>query len=164
MTMGINDPVRVKLSDHDLAERATMMATKLEHVKVLRKKKADDAKNTQVLIDEELDTLQALARVVLDAEEDGKQGDLFVGDAEAMQALHDVAQAACTCPEPETNPDNVSPSCPVHGIGSPAAEAAEAEREADVADAALAEEVREAADDDEDDDDDQGGNDAPEAA
>lgn len=109
----MNDPVRVKLSEHDLAGRAQVMATKLEHVRVLRRKKADDAKSTQTLIDSELDDLAAMARVILEAEEDAKQGELFVDGT--LSGLSAGIAERCSCeggPEAEVK----SPTCKVHGV------------------------------------------------
>lgn len=76
--MAKGDTVRVKLSEEELAERANDMATKVEHIRVLRAKKKSDAKATQDLIDEELDELEAMASTVLDGEEEADQADLFV--------------------------------------------------------------------------------------
>jgi hypothetical protein len=111
--MDMNDPVRVKLSEHDLAERAGQMAAKLEHVRVLRTKKSDDAKSTQTLIDEELDTLAAMARVILDAEDDARQGDLFV-DGTLGQVASEIA-GRCICAGGPTA-DVKDPNCRVHGV------------------------------------------------
>lgn len=109
----MNDPVRVKLSEHDLAERAGIMATKLEHVRVLRRKKADDAKSTQALIDTELDELAAMARVILECEEDAKQGELFVDGT--LSGLSAGIAERCSC-EGGPDADVKSPTCKVHGV------------------------------------------------
>ena len=98
---------RVRLTDVELIERGQNMAAKLLHVGALRQKKKDDAKNTQALIDTELDEAERLARVITEAEESRKQGDLFVTDKVATEALAEVARRACT--------DVDALSCPVHG-------------------------------------------------
>jgi hypothetical protein len=111
-TMGMNDPVRVKLSEHDLAERATIMATKLEHVRYLRKKKSEDAKSTQALIDSDLNDLEAMARVVLEAEDEARQGDLFVDGT--LGRVADELVKRCTC---EGGPESAVKDayCALHG-------------------------------------------------
>jgi hypothetical protein len=90
--------VPVKLTDAQLIERAESIATKLGTVEHLRRKKADDAKSTQALIDTELDEIQRLARVIRDAEEMRKQGELRFDEqpnqAEAQAALAKVAEVA----------------------------------------------------------------------
>lgn len=109
----MDDPVIVKLTEADLAERATQMATKLEHVRVLRVKLKADAKATKTLIDSELDDLERMARVVLESEEEARQGDLFV-DGTLGRVAGELAKR-CTC---EGGPDaEVKDSaCPLHGI------------------------------------------------
>ena len=77
------------------------MAAKVKHIDSLREKKKRDAANTQALIDEELDDLNALADVVLNAE----QVDLPF-EEEATAAL---AKIAATCSPVEAL------ACPVHG-------------------------------------------------
>lgn len=119
----MNDPVRVKLSEHDLAERAGIMATKLEHVRVLRRKKSDDAKSTQALIDTELDELAAMARVILEAEDEAKQGELFADGT--LTGISAELAKRCTC-EGGPEADVKSPSCTLHGVDS--FEQAEVER------------------------------------
>lgn len=109
----MDDPVIVKLTEADLAERATQMATKLEHVRVLRVKLKADAKATKTLIDSELDDLERMARVVLESEEEARQGDLFV-DGTLGRVAGELAKR-CAC---EGGPDaEVKDSaCPLHGI------------------------------------------------
>jgi hypothetical protein len=109
----MNDPVWVKLSEHDLAERAGIMAAKLEHVRVLRRKKSDDAKSTQALIDTELDELGAMARVILEAEDEAKQGELFVDGT--LSGISAGIAARCSC-EGGLEADVKSPDCKLHGV------------------------------------------------
>jgi hypothetical protein len=119
MTTTMDQPVRVKLTDETLIEYGQHMAAKLLHVGVLRKKKADDAKSTQALIDEELDEAQRLARIITETEEERRQGDLHFGDvpstSEAQEALAQVA-ATCSCED-----ENVrSLDCLTHRPGTSA--------------------------------------------
>jgi len=87
--------VRVRLSDAEIIERAQTMAAKVSHIEVLRKKKSDDSKNTQALIDTELDEVQRLARVICEQEEERRQGDLFAPTpGQAVDALANVAATA----------------------------------------------------------------------
>ncbi len=78
------------------------MAAKVKHIESLREKKKRDAASTQALIDEELDDLNALADVVLNAE----QVDLPF-EEEATEALAKIASLARTPAE--------ALACPVHG-------------------------------------------------
>lgn len=82
----------VKLSDDEIIERAQTLATKIGTVEALREKKARDAKNTQALIDSELDEIQRLARVINESEELRKQGDLTFDQVQATEVLADVAK------------------------------------------------------------------------
>jgi len=70
------------------------MAARVLHVALLRRKKADDAKSTQAIIDSELDEIAKLAEVITEAAENRKQGDLHFGDieAEAKEILGTVAK------------------------------------------------------------------------
>jgi len=155
--------VRVKLSDEDLIARAQTMAAKVEHIQHLRRKKRDDSRSLQALIESELDEVERLARVINAQEELRRQGDLFVADEivdqeTATRALAEAARAACTCPG-ESAPPLVD--CPVHGDDAPAtvsvAEAVEAALEAEA-------EVEEDEPDDDDEDDDEEDEDDDEAA
>lgn len=94
----MDEEVVVKLTDEELVERGVSMARHAAEVERLRKKKADDAKSTQALIDVELDEMQRLGRVLLDQAERRKQGDLKFGDIEAAQAITDIAAAAGDTP------------------------------------------------------------------
>jgi len=116
----ITDPeLPVRLTDDDRAERAISMAAKVLHIAALREKKRVDAKATQDLIDEDLDELERLARVLTEDQENRKQGDLQFGESEAMDALHGIAQRACTC-EGGAEAEIKSPACPVHGVNGKA--------------------------------------------
>lgn len=90
----------VKLSDDDRAARVDTLLAKLEYIESLQRKKRDDAKSTQTLIDAELEECQRLRRVLREDTELRKQGDLRFGDevvpssAEATEALAKVAEAA----------------------------------------------------------------------
>lgn len=118
MEAELDKVVFVKLTDAEIVERAETMAAKIQHVAALREKKAREAKATQALIDEELDELERLARVVSEARDGRRQGELFVGDLrpeEATRALVEVARHTCVC-EGGSNTDVHSPGCPVHGL------------------------------------------------
>ena len=97
MADSMQTEVPVKLSDEELLERGESLAQKMLHIETLRDKKKADAKRTQGLIDEELEEAARLARVITGQEEARKQGELFVGDLVATDALAQVAEAACTC-------------------------------------------------------------------
>lgn len=98
--VSMNDPVVVKLSDSEIAERAQVMARHIAEVERLEEKKKRDSKATQKLINQELAELARLGRVVSDAFEVRKQGDLRFGDTvvpssdEAVAALARVAEEA----------------------------------------------------------------------
>jgi hypothetical protein len=115
--MGINDPVRVKLSDSELAQRAVSIAQSIEVVRHLREKLARDAKSTKALIDAELDQIQAKARIILEAEEEAKQGDLFV-DGTLGTVAGEIAKR-CTC-EGGVEAEVKATDCPMHGVGAKA--------------------------------------------
>lgn len=92
--MSMDDEIEVDLTAEEVIQRAESMADKMAHVEQLREKKKKDAKSTQALIDAELDEMQRLGRVIRGAREMRKQGDLFVGQAAATQALGQVAAHA----------------------------------------------------------------------
>lgn len=106
--------VPVKLSDEELLERGESLAQKMLHIETLRTKKKNDAKRTQGLIDEELEEAARLARTITGQEDARKQGDLFVGDQAATDALAQVGAAACTCDSEDKGVHKVD--CPVHGV------------------------------------------------
>jgi hypothetical protein len=90
--------VTVRLTGEDVIERAEAMARRVAEVERLRKKKADDSKSTQALIDTALDEIARLGRVITAQAELRKQGELFAGDevipstAESTQALALIAE------------------------------------------------------------------------
>ena len=90
----MDDEVVKKLTDEELIERALTMANKNLHIARLRKKKNDDAKSVQMLIDEELDEVARLSRVLVANEEARKQGDLSFGDEIATSVLAEVHRRA----------------------------------------------------------------------
>ena len=108
----MDETVAVPLTESEIAAKGEQMASKIHAVDRLRKKKAEKAKELQALIDIELDELKRLADSVEQGVEDRKQGDLFVGDQEATEALAKVGEAACTC-ESEAW---LSANCPVHRV------------------------------------------------
>ena len=110
----MDQTVPVPLTESDLAARAETMAAKIHAVDRLRKKKAEKAKELQALIDIELDELKHLADDVEQCVEGRKQGDLFVSDQEASEALAKAGTAACTC----ESDDVATIDCPVHGTVS----------------------------------------------
>jgi hypothetical protein len=139
-------PLPVRLTDSEMADRAQEIAAKISLVKVLRKKKRDDARNTQVLIDNELDQVELLAEAITDARELRKQGELFVDQETATRALAQVGQAVCTCP-----PGGVLVDCAVHGDDAPT----NLEHPEDAADLADEEDEHGEAEGDDDGDDDE---------
>jgi len=88
----------VKLNEHEVAERAESMASKLVHIGTLRKKRREDLRSINALIETELDEVQRLARTIVDGVEARKQADLRFGDevvpsqVEATEALAHVAE------------------------------------------------------------------------
>jgi hypothetical protein len=112
-------PVPVRLTDPEMADRAQEIAAKILHVKVLRKKKRDDARNTQVLIDSELDQVELLADTITDARELRKQGELFADQETAVRTLAEVGKTACLCPPEAMAVGSVLVDCPVHGDDAP---------------------------------------------
>ena len=94
----MDEEVLVPLRPSQVLERAQVMAAKVLHVAILRKKKADDARAAQVLIDAELDEVERLARVISSGEEDKKQGELFVEEtldkAAATEVLAEIGKRA----------------------------------------------------------------------
>jgi hypothetical protein len=112
-------PVPVRLTDPEMADRAQEIAAKISLVKVLRKKKRDDARNTQVLIDNELDQVELLAEAITDARELRKQGELFADQETAVHTLAEVGKTACLCPPEAMVVGSVLVDCPVHGDDAP---------------------------------------------
>lgn len=90
----------VKLNADEVNERAETMATKLIHIGSLRKKRREDLRSVNALIESELDEVQRLARTIIDGVEQRKQADLRFGDevvpsaTEATAALAKVAEIA----------------------------------------------------------------------
>lgn len=82
----MDEEVLVPLRPGELLERAKVLAAKVQDVAILRKKKTDDARATQALIDAGLDEMERLARVISAGEEDRKQGELFVDQVTVDQA------------------------------------------------------------------------------
>ena len=150
--------VRVRLTDADIVDRAQELAAKVQHVKILRRKRREDLRAANALIESELDEIERLAGVITDQQELRKQGELFVDQATAETVLAEVGKAACTCPPG----DAPLIDCPLHGEDAPRAEstaALHASLERDELDAAdLADEEDddgEAEDDDDGDEDDE---------
>ena len=74
----MDEEVLVPLRPGELLERGKILAAKVQDVAILRKKKTDDARATQALIDAGLDEMERLARVISAGEEDRPQRELFV--------------------------------------------------------------------------------------
>lgn len=72
--------VSVRLTDSEIIERAQNLAAKIEHVKILRRKRREDLRSANALIESELDEVERLARVIGSQEELRKQGELFAQD------------------------------------------------------------------------------------
>jgi hypothetical protein len=117
--MTMSTEVTVKLTDAEIVERARTMAAKVQHLGVLRRKKRDDSKNTQALIDAELDEIERLARVIGAQEELRKQGELFADQETAATVLAEVGKKACLCPPEAMVVGSVLVDCPVHGDDAP---------------------------------------------
>lgn len=106
--------VRVKLTTEQLATYADTMSIKALAIEALREKKKRDAAATQADIDQLLDELNAIAKVVQEGEEERAQRDLFSQEqaasaltdlakrvCSAADALHCEVHGDCTCPQPE---------------------------------------------------------------
>jgi hypothetical protein len=107
--------VTVPITVEERAERADIMAglvAQIGAVKAQAKAKAFEFRGVVEALEERL---AEHARVIRAGEEERNQLHLTFPQEEAARALHDVAKAACTCPDP-ANPDNHSPACPVHGV------------------------------------------------
>lgn len=90
----------VRLTPEDVQARAETLASKLMHIATLRKKRRDDLRSINALIEAELDEVQRLARVIVDGVEARRQGEIEFADelvpskAEAAAALARVAEIA----------------------------------------------------------------------
>ena len=85
-------PIRVRLSDEAVIERARTLAEKLGIVATLRSQKKADGERTQTLIDQQLDEVEELRLEILDGAAEKRQGDLFVD--EVVGVPRDVANAS----------------------------------------------------------------------
>jgi hypothetical protein len=119
---GNADTVRVPLTVEERAERADVMASLLAEIAALdRQRRAANDEASKHIKDLEA-RLQEHGNVLRDGAEQRNQLDLTFPQEEAAKALHDIAAVACTCPDPE-HPENRSPTCELHGIDSPDAQA-----------------------------------------
>ncbi len=148
-------PVPVRLTDPEMADRAQEIAAKILLVKVLRKKKRDDARNTQALIDSELDLVEVLADTITGARELRKQGELFADQETAVHTLAEVGKTACLCPPEAMAMGSVLVDCPVHGDDAPVPWMVNVNAGAAVADDEEEHDGAEEDDDDEQDDEDE---------
>lgn len=99
----------VGLDDAKRSEYAKAMAVIWTRVEDLKAKKARDAKRTQEEIDEELEEIARICRVINDNGETKDQLSLFVPEEQAKQAL-----AALSCRQPGCSPIKAR-RCEVHG-------------------------------------------------
>jgi len=106
----MDEEVRVRLTDQELIDRGNVMSAKVEHIGQLRKKRREDLRSINAIIESEQDEVERLARVIRKAEEARNQGELFVDDQVATETLAEVARRACTEIDALT--------CPVHGTCS----------------------------------------------
>lgn len=131
----------VRLTDQDRSEMAKQMARHWTRVEALRAQKAEEAKRTQGEIDEELDEIGRICRVINDDGENRNQLDLFADQnlaTEALALLYRRAECSdiearscpvhgeCSCEpaEGEAAYDGKAPavkavSCPLHGVDAP---------------------------------------------
>lgn len=114
----------VRLDDVTRSEYAKTMAHIWTRVEELRAKKAREAKKTQDDIDEELERIGQIARIVNDDGETKDQLSLFVPEEQAKAAL-----AALAARQPDCTPINAR-ECPRHGTCTCEANEAEAADEA----------------------------------
>jgi hypothetical protein len=102
----------VRLDDVTRSDMAKQMARHWTVVEDLRAKKARDSKKTQDEIDEELEEIGRLCRVINDDGETKDQLSLFVPEEQAKAAL-----AALAARQPDCTPVNAR-ECPRHGTCS----------------------------------------------
>ncbi len=92
--------VPVKLSEHEVAERAEIMSAKLLRVKSLKRQRRETFRNFTAQIEAELEEANRIARVVAEGIEARKQSDLKFGDevvpstSEATEALAEIEKRA----------------------------------------------------------------------
>lgn len=107
----VTDPeLPVKLTDEQMIQRAQIMAGKLTRIQALRKKRREDLRSINALIESELDEVQRIANTIITAEEMRKQSELHFDEdprnqerveptaGEAQDALAKVAQLAEVMP------------------------------------------------------------------
>ena len=103
--MSMDDEVPVKLTDEDREARQTSLLYHLGEAERLEQKLRDDTSAAKKLIAAEWAECYRLRRVLLDDQENRRQGELFVTDEQATAALAEVAKAAGErCPYHATLP------------------------------------------------------------
>ncbi len=129
--------VPVAISIEKRAEYADEFARLVSRLKGERDSAKEDARQHREEIEAIMDDLEKLADRVHAGLEEKSQLELFVGEDEARKGLAEVAKAVCSC----AGEDVHSPTCPVHGVGSTEATAADVERREREHDAILAGEI-----------------------
>ena len=92
--MSMDDEVPVKLTEADREERHDSLLYHLGEAERLEQKLRDDTKAAKTLIAAEWSECYRLRRVLLEDQESRRQGELFVTDEQATEALAEVAKAA----------------------------------------------------------------------
>lgn len=99
-TTQLDRELPVKLTPDEIEARAESIAAKLIHIGSLRKKRREDLRSINALIESEMDEVERLARVISDGVESRKQADIRFGDevvpssTEAGAALAEVMKVA----------------------------------------------------------------------
>lgn len=130
----------VSLDDAKRSEYAKSMAVIWTRVEELKAKKARDAKRSQEAIDEELEEIGRICRVINDDGETKDQLSLFVPEEQAKQALAEIMarqedctpinarecprHGTCACERLEDEAEDEAPAvkssdCPLHGVNAP---------------------------------------------
>jgi len=125
----MDQEVMVRLTDEDLLARGLSVAQKIAYREGLVASKEADARKWNGMIKEADEEIARLGRVIQEAHESRRQGDLFADDV-ARSALAEVAKrverctaleakacplhGACSCP----TEDGSAIDCPLHGVNS----------------------------------------------
>jgi len=105
----------VPITVEERAQRADIMAGLVLQIRAVRAQAKAKAFEFKEQVEALMDRLEAHSRVLSEGEENRRQMDLTFPQEHAAKALHDVAEAACSC-EGGAEPDVHDPACPVHGV------------------------------------------------
>jgi len=109
----------VRLTDEVRSEYAKTMAHTWTRIEELREKKARDSKRTQESIDQELEEIGRLCRLINDDGQPRDQMDLFAGEGDSRVTEEAAAQAlAAVMARQEGCSEKDAQACPIHGTCS----------------------------------------------